>query len=99
MQGLPDAPLRMRVIPRQAPQPSKLSKQAPAAQAGSLEAQSIVQLEAPSAFVFHHANAHESADGQTLMVDSIAYACFPGFFEVRPTARCCCACQDSAGLS
>lgn len=85
MQGLPDMPLRMRLVPREQPHTSKLD---PAGKASSPcrlspEAQEVVEMEAPHAFVFHHANAYESPDHQAVVVDSIAYARFPAFFEVR----------------
>ena len=88
LQGLPESPLKMRLIPR-AKHQHVASAKAPA-KAGSDRpkarevVQEVVQFEAPHAFVFHHANAHESPDAQSLVVDSIAYACFPGFFEARP---------------
>lgn len=78
----------MRLIPREQPTHTVLgSAKAPCPSRSSPESQDIVQLEAPHAFMFHHANAHESPDGQTVVVDSIAYACFPGFFEV--CGSCC----------
>ena len=88
LQGLPETPLKMRLIPRV--QHQRGVSRAPAKAAcgswPSPKPQEVVQVEAPHAFVFHHANAHESPDGQSIVVDSIAYACFPGFFEVRPSS-------------
>ena len=50
----------------------------------AVEAQpAVLEAAAESAFVFHHANAYESSDGAQLVVDSVAYPRFPGFFEVH----------------
>ena len=45
-------------------------------------AEVVCRAAAGPAFVFHHANAYESSDGEQLVVDSVAYPRFPGFFEV-----------------
>ena len=78
----------MRLIPRDQHQHgvSRAPAKAACGSRPSPQPQEVVQVEAPHAFVFHHANAHESPGGQSIVVDSIAYACFPGFFEVRPSS-------------
>lgn len=64
------------------PKASVAADEAEPASAAASPLPAPLEAAAASAFVFHHANAYESKDGEQLILDSVAYPRFPGFFEV-----------------